>query len=144
AMHRPAPASPATAGRPQGQPSAGAQSGARRLTEPPPAGEQRGLSDRGLALVAAALALPLVWLGYGTDIDIAAVRETGELLRGGDYGPSRNPGLPVFEAAVAVLDPLGHVAINVATAGALVASVLAIARLVRTSGHPHGDLVAPW
>ncbi|MFP3901574.1 MAG: hypothetical protein ACLFXM_12020 [Acidimicrobiia bacterium] len=141
-MQRPATASPATVGRPPGQPPAGAPSAARRGTEPPSAGGRWVLSDRALALVTAVLALPLVWLGYGTDIDIAAVRETGELIRSGDYAPSRNPGVPVFEAVVAALDPIGHVAINLATAGALVAGVLAIARLVRTAGHPHGDLVA--
>lgn len=106
-------------------------------------GADRRLGDRALILVAAVLSLPLVWLGYGTDLDVPAVRATGELIRGGDYAPSRNPGVPVFEAVVAVLDPIGgHVAINLATALALVATVLGISRLVRASGHPHGDLVA--
>lgn len=103
----------------------------------------RRLDDRVLLVVSIVLALPFVFLGYGTDIDVSAVRATGELIRAGDYLPSRNPGVPVFEAIVAALDPLGgYVAINLATAVALAATVVGIARLVRLSGHRNGDLVA--
>lgn len=66
-----------------------------------------GWRDRTLVLVTAAVTLPLVWLGYGTDLDIGDVLETAALIRHGDYEPSRNPGVPVVEAIVAVLDPLG-------------------------------------
>jgi len=102
-----------------------------------------GWRDRTLVLVTAAVTLPLVWLGYGTDLDIGDVLETAALIRHGDYEPSRNPGVPVVEAIVAVLDPLGgHVLVNLATAGALAATVVGIARLVRAWGHRNGDLVA--
>jgi hypothetical protein len=142
-MRRPATATPATAGRPPDPPPANDvpdEGPDARATE---RGDGRHLGDRALVLITAVLSLPLVWLGYGTDLDVPAVRATGELMRSGDYAPSRNPGVPVFEAVVAVLDPIGgHVAVNLATALALVATVLGITRLVRASGHPNGDLVA--
>src|SRR5512138_3366758 len=102
-----------------------------------------GWRDRTLVLVTAVVTLPLVWLGYGTDLDIGDVLETAALIRDGDYEPSRNPGVPVVEAIVAVLDPVGgHVLVNLATAGALAATVIGLARLVRAWGHHNGDLVA--
>src|ERR671916_273367 len=67
----------------------------------------------------------------------------GERIRDLDYAPSRNPGVPVVEAIVAVLDPLGgHVLVNLATAVALAATVVGMARLVRAWGHDNGDLIA--
>ena len=102
-----------------------------------------GLSERSLVLVTAVVTLPILWLGYGTDLDIGDVLRAGEHIRDLDYTPSRNPGVPVVEAMVAVLDPVGgHVLVNLATALALVATVTGIARLVRAWGHANGDLVA--
>jgi hypothetical protein len=102
-----------------------------------------GLRDRTLLLVTAVVTLPIVWLGYGTDLDIGDVLASGATIRDLDYVPSRNPGVPVVEAIVALLDPIGgHVLVNLATAGALAATVVGLARLVRTWGHPNGDLVA--
>ena len=40
---------------------------------PPRPPAARGLSDRALALVTAAVTLPMLWMGYGTDIDITDV-----------------------------------------------------------------------
>jgi hypothetical protein len=100
------------------------------------------LSDRALLVVTAAVTLPLIWWGYGTDIDAGYLVEAGERIRLFDYAPSRNPGVPVVEAIVAVLDPLGHVAVNLATAAALAATVVGCARLVRAWGHDNGDVVA--
>lgn len=101
------------------------------------------LSERRLVLITALAALPILWLGYGTDIDIEALLRAGEGIRNGDYEPSRIPGVPVVEALVGVLDPLGgHLAINLATALALVATVVGCARLVHTFGRPNGELVA--
>jgi hypothetical protein len=109
----------------------------------PPAGRPGGLSDRALMAVTAAVTLPILWLGYGTDLDIGAVLRTGALIRAGDYAPSRNPGVPVVEALVAALDPLGgHLLVNLATAAALAATVVGVARLVPAWGHPNGDLLA--
>lgn len=102
-----------------------------------------GLGDRALVAITAAVTLPILWLGYGTDLDIGAVLHTGALIRAGDYAPSRNPGVPVVETIVAALSPVGgHVLVNLATAAALAATVVGIARLVRAWGHANGDLVA--
>jgi hypothetical protein len=116
-----------------------------RAPEPAPAPLEAppGLSDRALVAVTAVVALPLVWLGYGTDIDVGAVLRSGALIRAGHYAPSRNPGVPVVEAIVGVLDPVGgHLLVNLATAAALAATVVGVARLVRAWGHTNGDLVA--
>lgn len=104
---------------------------------------QGGLSDRTLALIVGAVTLPILWMGYGTDIDVAHVLDTAEGIRDGRYEPSRTPGVPVFEAVAAVLDPVGgHLLLNLATAVAAAFTVVGIARLVRTWGHANGDLVA--
>lgn len=102
----------------------------------------RGLSDRALLAITAAVTLPVLWMGYGTDLDIGDVLATGDLIRRFDYAPSRNPGVPVFETIVALLDPVGgHLAINLATAVAAGLTVVGVARLVRAWDHPNGDLV---
>jgi len=104
---------------------------------------RRELGDRALLLVTAAVTLPILWMGYGTDIDVTDVLASGESIRRGDYFPSRPPGVPVFEAVTAALDPIGgHLLLNLATAAAAAATVVGIARLVRAWGHANGDLVA--
>ena len=106
-------------------------------------GPRRELSDRALLLVTAAVTLPILWMGYGTDIDVADVLASGDSIRRSDYLPSRPPGVPVFETITAVADPIGgHILLNLATAAAGAATVLGIARLVRAWGHANGDLVA--
>jgi Glycosyltransferase family 87 len=110
------------------------------VADTPPRAE---LSDRALVAITALVTLPLLWMGYGTDIDVTDVLTTAAGIRDGDYRPSRPPGAPVFEAIAAVLDPVGgHLLLNLATAAAGAATVVGIARLVRTWGHRHGDLVA--
>ena len=102
-----------------------------------------GLSERALLAITAAVTLPIFWLGYGTDIDVEDVLLAGERIRNGDYAPSRNPGVPVVETIVGLLDPVGgHILINLATAAALALTVIGIARLVRAWDHDNGDLVA--
>jgi Glycosyltransferase family 87 len=102
-----------------------------------------GLSERALLAITAAVALPIFWLGYGTDIDVGDVLLAGDRIRNGDYAPSRNPGVPVVETIVGLLDPVGgHILVNLATVGALAFTVVGIARLVRAWGHDNGDLVA--
>jgi len=100
------------------------------------------LTDRALLVITAAVTLPLIWWGYGTDIDTGYLLDAGERMRDLDYAPSRNPGVPVVEAVVAVLSPLGHVVVNLLTALALAATVVGCARIVRAWGHDNGDVVA--
>jgi hypothetical protein len=122
----------------------GGGSGSLPLPQPsdPSGPATRGLSDWTLLAITAAVTLPILWMGYGTDIDVGDVLESAELIRRFDYAPSRNPGVPVFETIVAVLDPLGgHLAINLATAAAAGIAVVGLARLVRAWEHPNGDLV---
>ena len=128
--------SPATS--PQAAPT---DTGDHEAVEP---GRRRGeMSDRTLVVVTAAVTLPLLWMGYGTDIDVTDVLASADSIRRGDYMPSRPPGVPMFEAIAAVLDPVGgHLLLNLATAAAGVASVLGIAGLVRAWGHANGDLIA--
>lgn len=109
-----------------------------------PSRRRSELPDWALAAVTAVVTLPILWMGYGTDVDVHDILEVGGLIRNGDYRPSRNPGVPVFESIVAVLGPprLGHIAINLACALAAGAAVVGIARLVRQFGRPNGDLIA--
>src|SRR5262245_10922686 len=106
----------------------------------PPTG---GFSDLTLVVVTAVLTLPILWMGYGTDIDVTDVIRTAAGIRHGTYHPSRTPGVPVFEGIAAVLDPIGgHLLLNLATAAAGAAAVVGIARLVRAWGHANADLLA--
>jgi hypothetical protein len=103
----------------------------------------RRLRDRHLAVIVALVAVPLVWMGYGTDIDVVNVLRSAAGIREGDYFPSRTPGVPVFEGLTALFDPVGgHLLMNLLTAGAAGATVVGIARLVRMWHHDNGDLVA--
>ncbi len=108
-----------------------------------PAPRPRELTERTLVAITAAVTLPLLWMGYGTDIDVTDVLASADSIRQGEYVPSRPPGVPVFEAIAAVLDPIGgHLLLNLATAAAGAAAVVGIARLVRAWGHANGDLLA--
>jgi hypothetical protein len=100
------------------------------------------LADWSLLLITVFVTLPLIWWGYGTDIDAGYLLDAGERIRSWDYAPSRNPGVPVVEAIVAALGPLGHVAVNLATVAALAAAVVGCARLVRAWGHGNSDVIA--
>jgi hypothetical protein len=102
-----------------------------------------GLSDTKLATIVGLVTLPILWMGYGTDIDVVNVLRSADGIREGTYEPSRTPGVPVFEALTALVDPIGgHLLLNLLTAIAAGATVVGIARLVRTWGHANGDLVA--
>ena len=133
---RPPPCPPAPATRRPSRPPPEDPIGPPPL--PPPHGARQGtrrFGDGVLALVTGAVTLPILWMGYGTDLDIEAVLATAGRIRDLDYLPSPNPGVPVVETIVALLDPVGgHVLVNLATAGALAATVVGIARLVQAWG----------
>ncbi|MCB1038250.1 MAG: hypothetical protein KDA94_01760, partial [Acidimicrobiales bacterium] len=78
-----------------------------------------------VAALSAAIAIPLVLAGPGTDLDVANVFRSGRAIaRHLDYVPSRPPGSPVHEAIVGVLDLVGGPLL------AALASVVAAAALV--------------
>jgi hypothetical protein len=109
----------------------------------PAEGPPTGLSERALAGIVAVVTLPILWMGYGTDIDVHNVLRSAESIRQGDYMPSRTPGVPVFEAITAVFEPVGgHLLLNLLSAVAAGATVIGLARLVKLWGHANGDLIA--
>ncbi len=140
-----APASGASAvPAPPDEPGAGppAQEAAASGGVAAPAG-RAGFGDLTLAGITAVVTLPILWMGYGTDIDVTDVLHTASGIWDGRYRPSRTPGVPVYEAIAALLDPVGgHLLLNLASAAAGVAAVVGLARLVRAWGHANGDLIA--
>ena len=97
---------------------------------------------RAIGLFAVAL-LPLVFLGYGTDVDTWNVRASADAIRSGDYVISRPPGAPVHEAATAVLDGIGgSLATNIASLVAALLVVYALASLLRRAHARHAELAA--
>src|SRR5262249_51128974 len=56
--------------------------------------EWLAVHPRAIGLFAVPL-LPLVFLGYGTDVDTWSVRVSADAIRAGDYVISRPPGAPV-------------------------------------------------
>jgi hypothetical protein len=75
---------------------------------------------------------PFLNYGYGTDPDAWRVALTGQYLwEHGKYFPSRLPGNPLHELALAPFVPLGWVAANLATALVALVGVWLFARIVR-------------
>ncbi|HEU5081900.1 MAG TPA: hypothetical protein VFU14_01060 [Acidimicrobiales bacterium] len=95
-----------------------------------PLPRRRPITPRRLALLAGLLYVPFVGLGYGTDVDITNVLRSGRSLLDGEYRYSRPPGALPYEALVGVLDRVGPVAINLASAAMAVGLLLALAQLV--------------
>ncbi len=93
-----------------------------------------------VAVAVAAATVPRLVINYGSDGDAwrgaaAAMR----LWQEGRYVPSRLPGNPLFEYALAVLVPWGgHVAANAAVLAFFAASIAAFARVARKNGCPGG------
>jgi hypothetical protein len=85
--------------------------------------------------------LPLVFSGYGTDVDTWNVRSSANSIRAGHYVMSRPPGAPVHEAATAVLDRVaGSVATNLASLAAAAAILYLLPSLLRRAGAKHAEL----
>ena len=99
----------------------------------------------GLILLAAALLyVPAAGLGYGADDDAYRVLRSGRhWLRTGEYQASRNPGYPVVEGAVGVLDAAGGAtAVNLGTLAMTLLAVGATLGVARRLGVPDPPLVA--
>ena len=60
----------------------------------PGAGRSTLLGDRWLLVITAAVTLPILWLGYGTDLDIEAVRDAGRPHPRPRLRPVAQPGRP--------------------------------------------------
>jgi len=85
--------------------------------------------------------VPLVFLGYGTDVDTWNVRSSASSIRAGHYVISRPPGALVHEAATAVLDPVaGSVATNLASLAAAAAILYLLPSVLRRAGAKHAEL----
>jgi hypothetical protein len=94
-----------------------------------------------LAAVFLAVRVPFLDHGYGTDPDAWRVAVAARyLIDHGDYFPSRLPGNPLHELAMAPLVPLGWVATNLATALAALVGVWLFARIGRELSLPHAGL----
>ncbi|MEO7557029.1 MAG: hypothetical protein ABIV94_10560 [Acidimicrobiales bacterium] len=95
-----------------------------------------------IALVAVPL-VPLVLLGYGTDVDVANVRAAGASLRDGGYTYSRPPGSLPHEAAIAVLDWLGgSVAADLASLAMAMLLLVAFVGVLQRAGARHATAAA--
>jgi hypothetical protein len=77
----------------------------------------------------------LVFLGYGTDVDVTNVRSAADSIRQGSYHYSRPPGALPHEFVTAVLDRVGGSVLVGLGSLAVAASVLVlVSRLVRSAG----------
>jgi hypothetical protein len=93
--------------------------------------------------VAAAVYLPLVFLGFGADGDSYSVVSTARrLLHGGGYVMSRAPGFPTHELATAALLPFGgSIATNLGSMALSLVGLWSLLRICATLEVPHRDLV---
>ena len=89
-------------------------------------------------MVAAVAYAPLIFAGYGSDVDAYALLEAAARWEGGGYSPSRQPGFPVHEWATAALDAVGgSVATNAGTAVMALVALGSFLGLARRLGVPH-------
>jgi hypothetical protein len=101
----------------------------------PPAEERPDLPWPYVVLGLLCAYLPLVFLGYGTDIDAANVLRAGRSILHGHYEISRGPGAVPHEAATAVLDRVGGpILVNLAGVGFAVLAVWCVHRLLVRDG----------
>jgi hypothetical protein len=83
-----------------------------------------------------AVYLTFVWLGYGTDIDVANVLEAGRRwIEHGTYEPSRTPGAAIHEVATGFLDDIGgSVLVNLVSVAFAGLALWAMQDLLRREG----------
>ena len=79
--------------------------------------------------------LPFVFLGYGTDLDVASVLRAGESALDGDYEMVRSPGAAPFEAATRLLDRAGGpILVNLVAVGFGLLALWSVHRLLVRDG----------
>ncbi|MCJ7624825.1 MAG: hypothetical protein MUO76_15095, partial [Anaerolineaceae bacterium] len=85
-------------------------------------------------LFAIAVNIPLIFFGYGTDVDTYRVLEIGRtFLATGDYVPSRHPGFVIHEMMTLILDTLGGSLLT--NLGTLAMSIIGIHSFIRLCQH---------
>jgi hypothetical protein len=94
--------------------------------------------------IAAALWLPLVFLGFGADNDTYSALDTGNRLLFGShkYLPSRSPGYPAHEVIVALTGAGGYVLANLATMALALVALGSVLRISQLGGVPHRRILA--
>jgi hypothetical protein len=91
-----------------------------------------------LGAIFLAVRIPFLNYGYGTDPDAWRVVLSGQyLIEHGKYFPSRLPGNPLHELALAPLVPLGWVPTNLATTLVALLGVYLFARILAELKMPH-------
>ncbi len=90
------------------------------------------------------LYLPLIFLGYGSDVDTFRVLDAGRnFMATADYVPSRRPGYLVYELAAYVLDRLGgSVLSNLGTLFWALAALACFLRICRRHKIQNSELLA--
>ncbi len=79
--------------------------------------------------------LPLAVLGYGTDLDVAAVLGSGDTLLEGDYVLTRHPGAVPYELATGALDRVGgFFLVNAAGVALALLALWCVHRLLTADG----------
>ncbi len=102
------------------------------------------LSRQWVLALALLLYLPLVFTGYGSDVDTFRVLEAGRnFLKTADYVPSRRPGYLVYELAIYPLDQLGgSVLANLGSVFWALVAVACFLRICRRHRIPNRELLA--
>lgn len=102
------------------------------------------LSRQWVQVLALLLYLPLVFTGYGSDVDTFRVLETGRnFLNTADYVPSRRPGYLVYELAIYPLDQLGgSVLVNLGSVFWALVAVTCFLRICRRHRIPNREILA--
>jgi hypothetical protein len=102
------------------------------------------VTRQSIPLLALLLFLPLVFAGYGSDVDTFRVLDAGRnFLATADYVPSRRPGYLVYEMAVFALDKTGgSVLVNLGTLFWALVVIVSFQRICRRHALPNANLLA--
>lgn len=102
------------------------------------------IHSRRVLIIAFMLYLPLIFFGYGSDVDTYRVLDAGRnFITSGDYIPSRRPGYLVFEMSVFALDQIGgSLLVNLATVFWALVAIDRFLRICQRHGICHAELLA--